>query len=261
VSRREANEIDLATSLISPPKTPLPSLSTDASQTLRASSTLPIGINQHLAHYPEGKARPACYAESKAEVLKIKPEDRFWIGIYGFTAFIMLVAMGVFGWLAWTSRQEPGIGRVAGVKVQASAASIPEERYEMLAAFRAPAYVPSSDAPKDFERAMKRYANQDFAAAIPELRAVSHSQPAARFYLGICLLLTADRLSGIEELRVVGEASGDPYQERARFYLAKGLIAEHDVPRAQIQLEKVIAQHGDLEKQAAALLAQIRPAG
>ncbi len=196
--------------------------------------------------------------------MKIKPEDRFWIYIYGFTAFIMLVAMSVFGWLAWTSRQEPGIGRVAGARVQAPAVSIPEERFEMLAVFRAPEYVPESTAPKGFRNAMKHYADQDFAGAIPELRAAASATPgfmAARFYLGICLLLTGDRISGIEELRAVTEADGNPYQERARFYLAKGLIAEHDIRRAQTELEKLIAQHGDLEKQASALLAQIRPAG
>jgi len=208
--------------------------------------------------------RVACYSEIGAAVLKIKPEDRFWIYIYGFTAFIMLVAMGVFGWLAWTSRNEPGVGRVAGARVQAPASPIPEERYEMLAAFRAPASLPNASAPKLFQQAMERYANRDFVAAIPELRAAAATTPgfiAARFYLGICLLLTGDRISGIEELRAVIEAGNSPYLEQARFYLAKGLIGEHDIPRAQTQLEALIAQHGDLEKQATVLLAQIRPAG
>jgi len=199
--------------------------------------------------------------------MKIKPEDRFWIYIYGFTAFIMLVAMGVFGWLVWISGHEPGVGRVAGARVQAPASSIPDERYEMLAAFRAPEYVAETPAPNgfqnaDFQKAMQRYARQDFAGAIPELRAAANAMPgfiAARFYLGICLLLTGDRISGIQELRAVIEAGGTPYQERARFYLAKGLIAEHDVSRARTQLESLIAQHGELEKQATALLAQIRP--
>jgi TolA-binding protein len=151
--------------------------------------------------------------------------------------------------------------------VQAPASSIPDERYEMLAAFRAPEYVAETPAPNgfqnaDFQKAMQRYARQDFAGAIPELRAAANAMPgfiAARFYLGICLLLTGDRISGIQELRAVIEAGGTPYQERARFYLAKGLIAEHDVSRARTQLESLIAQHGELEKQATALLAQIRP--
>jgi hypothetical protein len=199
--------------------------------------------------------------------MNIKPEDRFWIGIYAFTAFIMLVAMGVFGWLVWISGHEPGVGRVAGARTQAPAGSIPDERYEMLAAFRAPDYVPETPAPKDFQKsdfqhAMTFYARQDFAAAIPELRAAANATPsliAARFYLGICLLLTGDRISGIQELRAVTEAGDTPYLERSRFYLAKGLIAEHDISRAQTQLKSLIAQHGELERQATVLLAQIRP--
>ncbi len=194
--------------------------------------------------------------------MTIKPEDRFWIGIYGFTAFIMLVAMSVFGWLAWTSRHEEGMGHVAGAVVKTPAVTIPDERYELLAAFQAPEYVPESLAPKDFQNAMKLYAGQDFAGATSGLRASAKATPAflaAHFYLGICLLLTGDRISGIQELRGVIDAGPGNYLERARFYLAKGLIAEHDIARAQTQLKAVIAQHGDLERQATVLLTQIGP--
>jgi len=196
--------------------------------------------------------------------LKIKPENRFWIWIYGFTALVMLVAMGVFGWLAWTSREEPGVGRVAGVRPAiTTASSIPDEQYEQLAAFEAPAYVPEPGASKSFQIAMARYTKQDYVGAAAALRLVTDAEPdfaAARFYLGISLLLVGDRIAGIQQLRDLTTAGDGPYLERARFYLAKGLIAEHDVPRAQQQLENLIAQHGGLEKQAAALLSQIRPA-
>jgi hypothetical protein len=191
--------------------------------------------------------------------LHIKPENRFWIGIYGFTAFIMLVAIGVFGWLAWQSRQDEGAGRTASALPQPTR-SIPEERYELLAEFEAPAYTREPQVPAAFEGAMKHYAVRDYAGALPGLRSVTNAQPnfvAARFYLGICLLLTGDRISGIQELRAVTQAPG-PYLERARFYLAKGLIAEHDINHAEEQLRGAIAQHGDLEKQATVLLAQIR---
>jgi predicted Zn-dependent protease len=194
--------------------------------------------------------------------LKIKPEDRFWIAVYGFTAFIMLVAMGVFGWLAWTSRAEPGIGRVAGGRPSNTAASpISDEQYELLAAFDAPSYVAEARAPKSFQSAMARYAKQDYAGAASALRAIADADPgfvAAKFYLGISLLLAGDRIAGIQELRALTMAADSPYLERARFYLAKGLIAEHDIQRAQRQLEDLISQHGDLEKQATVLLSQIR---
>lgn len=194
--------------------------------------------------------------------MKIKPEDRFWIGIYGFTAFIFLIAMSVFGWLAWTSREEAGHGEVAGARPTNSATSpIPEERYELLAAFKAPEYVPEPGAPKSLRAAMLSYQKQDYAAAASALRAVTEAKPdlvAARFYLGISLLLSGDRIAGIQELTAVTMAGDSPYLERARFYLAKGLLAEHDIPRAQQQLQDVIAQHGDLEKQATVLLGQIQ---
>jgi TolA-binding protein len=193
--------------------------------------------------------------------LKIKPENRFWIGVYGFTAFIMLVAVSVFAWLAWTSKEEPGVGRVAGARPPSAASQIPDERYDLLAAFPAPEYNPPRAAPKAFLAAMALYTQQDYAGAASALRVVTNAQPdffPARFYLGVSLLLAGERIAGIQELRDLTMAGDSPYLERARFYLAKGLIAEHDMPRAQSQLEALIAKHGDLEKQAAALLVQIR---
>ena len=94
------------------------------------------------------------------------------------------------------------------------------------------------------------------------LRAAAKSQPDSvevRFYLGICLLLTGDRASGIQELRNVIAAGDTPYLERARFYLAKALIGEHDIAQAQQQLESVIGMHGEFQKQAQVLLSQIMP--
>ncbi len=175
----------------------------------------------------------------------------------------MLVAMGVFAWLAWTSHAEPGVGRVAGSRLPSVAgSSLPDEQYELLARFQAPQYKPLPKAPKSFQSAMALYKAQDYAAAASVLRAVSDAHPefaAAKFYLGISLLAAGNRISGIQELRALTEAGEGSYVEPARFYLAKALIAEHDLRRAQEQLRGVIGKHGDLEKQAAVLLAQIEP--
>jgi TolA-binding protein len=194
--------------------------------------------------------------------LKIKPENRFWIAIYGFTAFIMLVAMSVFGWLAWTSHAESGVGHVAGGRPASAAANaIPDERYEFLAAFSAPEYVPMKGASKPFQAAMSLYQKHDYSGAASALRAIADAQRGlgdARFYLGVSLLLAGDRIGGIQELRALTDAGDSPYLERGRFYLAKGMLAEHDAKRAQEQLENLIEQHGNLEKQATALLEQIR---
>ena len=194
--------------------------------------------------------------------MRIKPENRFWIYIYGFTAVIMLVALGVFGWLVFVSKSEPGVGRVAGpVRSAATSSSLPDEQYELLAQFPPPAYSSERHAPKPFQTAMALYNGQDYSGAGTALRNFLKTQPdfaAAKFYLGISLLLSGDRIAGIQELRDVTEAGDGPYLERARFYLSKGLIAEHDLRRAQEQLQQVIAGHGALETQAAALLNQIR---
>jgi TolA-binding protein len=199
--------------------------------------------------------------------LAIKPENRFWIYIYSFTAFILLVAMAVFGWLVWTSKEEPGVGRVAGPRpATVDANALSDDDYTLLAQFQAPAVTPAPGAPTGFAAAMSLYEKQDYPDAASALHAVTQANPQfvpAEFYLGVSLLLSGSRISGIQELRDL-TATGTPgaaaYQERARFYLAKGLIAEHDARRAQEQLQSVIALHGPLEKSAAALLARIQPA-
>jgi TolA-binding protein len=194
--------------------------------------------------------------------LQIKPENRFWIYIYGFAALIMLAALGVFAWLVFVSKSEPGVGRVAGpVRSAAAASSLPDEQYELLAQFPPPPYTPDRHAPQAFQTAMAFYNVQDYSHAGAALRDFLRTQPdlvAARFYLGVSLLLSGDRIAGIQELRDLTEAGDGPYLERARFYLAKGLIAEHDLGRAREQLENLISGHGALETQAAALLSQIR---
>jgi hypothetical protein len=194
--------------------------------------------------------------------MRIKPEDRFWIAIYGFAVFILCVAVGVFSWLAYESHQEASEGPTAHSKPLVYTAPIAEEEFGLLAQFPAPPYTRAASDPAAFAKAMHGYTHGDYSGAIPELRTLTQAQPTfapAHFYLGICLLLTGGRLSGIEELRTVTESGAGPYLERARFYLAKGLIAEHDLKHAGEQLRGAIAQHGDLEKQAQALLDQIQP--
>ena len=101
---------------------------------------------------------------------------RFWIGIYSFTAFIMLVAMGVFAWVASESRKEAGEGRTANARPIVGG-HIPEERYELLARFVPPEYEPGQGVvpPREFQQAMERYRKGDDAGAIAGLRASGKS--------------------------------------------------------------------------------------
>src|SRR5581483_120478 len=103
----------------------------------------------------------------------------------------------------------------------------------------------------------------DYAAAIPAFRAAlkqGADSTQTRFYLGISLLLAGEGPAGIDELRAVADAHNSEFLERGRFYLAKALIAQHDIAGAQQQLDQIIAQHGDFEKRAKILRAQIAPA-
>ncbi len=174
----------------------------------------------------------------------------------------MLIAMSVFGWLAWTSRSEQGIGHSAGVKPSpAQSSSLTDDDYELLAQFSAPVYKPQRADSKPFQAAMASYQHGDYAAAASALRTVSNASPALiapKFYLGIALLLSGDRISGIQELRDITDAEDNAYTQPARYFLAKGLISERDIRRAREQLQQVIEQHGDFEKEAAALLAKIQ---
>ena len=67
---------------------------------------------------------------------------------------------------------------------------------------------------------MAKYTQQDYADAARALRTVADSKPdlaAARFYLGISLLLSDNRIAGIQELRTLTMSGDNPYLERARF--------------------------------------------
>jgi len=196
------------------------------------------------------------------KVVANRPAFRFWFAIYGFTAFILTIAVVVFAWLASESRKEAGEGRTANAR-PVRGQPIPEERLQLLAGFEAPLYStgPESITPHEFRQAMDRYSARDYSGAIPGLRALAAANPdfvPARFYLGICLLLTNNRAGGIEQLRAVAAAPPSPYVEQARFYLAKALLGEGDRSGAQQQLDLVIASEGKLETQARALLAQIQ---
>jgi TolA-binding protein len=170
----------------------------------------------------------------------------------------MAIAMGVFALLAVESRHDAGTSR------SAQTGRIPIERFQLLAQFEAPPYMPVSGLDeshtRQFQGAMDHYLKGDFGGAIPGLRAsvAAHADsPEARFYLGICSLLTGDGTAGLQNLQSVIDSGKTPYLEQARYYLAKGLLAKGDIPGARTQLGSVIGMHGDLERQSKSLLTNI----
>jgi len=159
---------------------------------------------------------------------------------------MIVIALGVLWWQARESRREQG------QKVISRPAVIPTERYELLARFE----PPPPSATKDLSLAMDRYRQGDYRGAIRLLKTVD--SPEAHYYLGICYLLSNDSAGGIRELRRVAAGTDPPLAESARFYLAKALLGSGDVEAARRELEAIVAAHGNLEKQAQSLLAQIR---
>jgi TolA-binding protein len=178
---------------------------------------------------------------------------------------VLGIAVGVFAWLAFQSHREAGLGRTANAQ-PAPIREIPAERIELLARIEPPDYEASAadraEGAREFRSAMEPYQKHDYVRAVSGLRTVVQAHPqfiAARFYLGICLLLSGDRASGIQELQAVIAAGGTPYLERARFYLAKALLGTHNINGADVQLRVIVEMHGNLEKQAQVLHAQIVP--
>ena len=170
----------------------------------------------------------------------------------------MTIAIGVFAWLAVESRQDAGVSQLPRT------GTIPVERFQLLAQFEPPAYSPdarrASPHTRQFQLAMERYVKGDVAGAIPGLRASVAAQAdgaEAQYYLGVCSLLTGDRAGGIQDLQSVIGAGDTQYLESARYYFAKTLLGKGDIPGTRVELEKVIAMHGDLEKRSESLLIQI----
>lgn len=173
------------------------------------------------------------------------------------------VAVGVFAWLAVQSHREAGLGRTANA-APPPMRHIPPETIALLARFEPPEYetADKASASPEFQAAMERYRQHDYAGAALGLRAVADAQPQsveARFYLAISLVLTNDRPAGVQLLKDVTASGGTPYLESARFYLAKALLGEGNLAGADLQLRIIIEMHGKLEKQAQALHARISP--
>ena len=108
---------------------------------------------------------------------------------------------------------------------------------------------------------MAAYQKGEFAAALPKLRAAAEANKrdaAAGFFAGVAELIAGDAAAGVAALRAVDALGFTPYQEEARFYLAKGLLRTGDVDGARKALTSAVAMKGDLEAQALKLLGELR---
>jgi hypothetical protein len=143
----------------------------------------------------------------------------------------------------------------------------PPDPLAELARFEPPSYEQPvtrgtrSEAARAFQAGMALYRTGAFAEAIPKLDAaakLNRQDPGPRFFAGICRLVAGDAVAGIADLRSVDAMGLTPYQEEARYYLAKGLLRQRDVAGARAALLGVVGMNGDLAQQARAMLDRLR---
>jgi hypothetical protein len=114
-----------------------------------------------------------------------------------------------------------------------------------------------------FDAAMRRYADRDCDGAIPLLRSSARDRDhgeSARFFLGICLLLTDQLDQGIAVLNALGDDSRSALAEDARFYKARGELLRGNAAAAIGALDRTIELGGEREREARALREAIKQA-
>jgi len=178
---------------------------------------------------------------------------RIWA--YSAAAAALLAAVAALWWLAVRPGGAPG-GRLDASATLAQ-----------LARFDPPPFVPlalrkaGNAAAERFAQGMKSYAGGLYEEAITDLQAAAEldpSEPSARFFLGICLLLTRKTDEGIRELERTIALGDSPYLEEAHFYQAKAFLAKGDVDGAKAELDWVAAKAGRLRDDAVGIRSLLR---
>ena len=172
---------------------------------------------------------------------------------------VIAVASGLY-WKLQPPGDPPPPAEVARLDVP------PAKPWSELGKFDAPAYRETklrgtaNAAGQTFLEGIAAYRRGAYVEAAPLLRKASEANPRdakAAFFSGVCLVLAGDANGGLDALRRVDELGLTPYQEEARFYLAKALLQQNDAAAAKAALKGVVALHGDWESQAKELLTKL----
>ena len=118
---------------------------------------------------------------------------------------------------------------------------------------------------KIFEKAMKFYAQDKYAEAIPMLLDFTKKEPDSaygNFYLGVCLVLTDQLERGIEKLEISAKLCQQHelliLEERCYWYLGNAYLKINKVKEALIFFEKIIKLENVFEEDAREQVARIR---
>jgi tetratricopeptide (TPR) repeat protein len=187
-----------------------------------------------------------------------------WVPV--FAALALLFAVGAW----WQTRRKPQQSQLAAAPpIVSRTPSAPAQSLvslDELARVEAPPYYESvlrgteDDAQSSFRRAMGHYSRQDYAGAIPGLRAAVEASPQTarfNFYLGACYLLTTQTDAAIASFRNVISLDNPAYSEAAHFYLAKAYLQNKDVSDAEEDLRATVKLEGSKASEAQEILRQL----
>jgi Putative zinc-finger len=109
-------------------------------------------------------------------------------------------------------------------------------------------------------RGMRAYSDGNYREAQALLARATRvdSSPGVSFYLGVAQLRTGAAADARESLRRALSPAGNPYEEDARFYLAKAWLQLRNADSALAELEQLAKGRGALSTHASALSDSVR---
>jgi tetratricopeptide (TPR) repeat protein len=194
-----------------------------------------------------------------------------WTWTSAFATVSLLLAVGVWRYSAQkhapiqVSSSQPTASPEVSVPSPSPSSTAPS--LEELARVEPPPYSEivlrraEDEGQEAFRTAMQDYVKEDYAKAIPGLRAAVKASPQAasfNFYLGACYLLTRRIDPAIVYLRKTISLGNPTYSESAHFYLAKAYLKKKEVSAAEEELQETVQLHGSRETEAGEILRQLR---
>ncbi len=141
-----------------------------------------------------------------------------------------------------------------------TAPTVPELPAQLVAIESMPAYAETTirggqagEPLESFRKGMEAYQNEDYSAAVANLRRALEENPQhlpTAFYLGLSCLMQGETHEAAEQLSHVVSAGNPSYMEEARWYLAKAYFRLGKVEEGRIQLEFVQAIGGAYQRDA-----------
>jgi TolA-binding protein len=223
-------------------------------------------LQTRLAVQAELQRRPAGLAQARGASFRL-----VWAWTPAFVTVALLLAVGV--WWYSAQKHKPSQQASSSPPTASPELSVPSAQpsptappLEELARVEPPPYSEmvlrgaEDEGQEAFRTAMQNYSKEDYAKAIPGLRAAvkaSPQNPSFNLYLGACYLLTGQTDPAIVSFRKTISLGNPAYSESAHFYLAKAYLKKKEVSAAEEELRKTVQLHGSRETEAGEILRQL----